>query len=190
MSPSARADPLRVWARAYAWCGAVSVHGRAVAQVFNDGICSVSECQLVCKDLWAAGMTRILINPRVHVYYSWRSYYMQRYVMSWVNTLVMSWAHPLVMRTSEARGSVWAIREPPARVACGIDTDDDRSGGDGSTGSGGDGSTGARRGDGSTGSGGDGSTGARRGDGSTGARRPRAHAGVETARPVHGSGPP
>jgi hypothetical protein len=100
---------------------------RHTCQVFDDFSCTVSECQLVCKDLWAAGLGRIVINPRVHVYYTWRSYYMQRYVMSWVNRLFMSWAHMLVMRTSEAQEDVWSIRDPPAHIACGIDTDDGRS---------------------------------------------------------------
>jgi len=36
--------------------------------------CPVSECALVCKDLWQAGRTRIYMNPRVRLVYDSQSF--------------------------------------------------------------------------------------------------------------------
>lgn len=39
----------------------------APGYVFQQPNCTASECQLIHKDLWAAGATRVLMNPTVWV---------------------------------------------------------------------------------------------------------------------------
>lgn len=34
---------------------------------YSSGGCAASECQLICKDLWSVGASRILMNPQVKV---------------------------------------------------------------------------------------------------------------------------
>lgn len=42
-------------------------HAVHVSPVFNDTACPVSECQLLMRDLWQAGFTRVWLNPAVKV---------------------------------------------------------------------------------------------------------------------------
>lgn len=70
-----------------------SLHALANAsQVWSDA-CPASECHLVSKDLWAAGRSRIFINPRVRVVYNAATEMAQRVWMPLVNGALLSWAN-------------------------------------------------------------------------------------------------
>lgn len=122
--------------------------GREVPSFTRHG-CAVSECQLVCKDLWQAGHGRIVMNPAVKVVYEretmfrqavlmgpwnaavhalglgvWRSRSDQELVDTALRTLPS--AQPLRSSYEDGGGrpvdSVWELSEmaPPLSVTCGL----------------------------------------------------------------------
>ena len=103
-------------------------------ETFRLGQCSVSECQLFCKDIWAAAApedsVRILIQPQVQVYYrEWPTGWLQRLLMPWLNQLLFRWANRLhrshpYFRSDRIRG-IWAKEwdgqmVAPSSVTCGL----------------------------------------------------------------------
>ena len=89
--------------------------------VFNDNECSVSECQLFSKDLWAFGKNKIYINPTVKVDYN--AYYrVLRQLLSPVTNVftsiiwILKGPHALNAMRNTVNGTVKILD-----VKCGID---------------------------------------------------------------------
>lgn len=69
---------------------------------FATYVCPASECQLVFKDMWAAGAPRVYLHTGVHVYYNWLTWAMQHWLMPLLNTLFMSWANRIGLHQNAA----------------------------------------------------------------------------------------
>ena len=80
--------------------------------------CAVSECHLICKDLWAMGRSRIYLNPAVRVFYSRTAWWYHVLLMPVVNTL-LGWLHtPFSSQPQFDSAIVGSV--PPRHVACGL----------------------------------------------------------------------
>ena len=98
-----------------------SLHAETNASHIWSDACPVSECHLVCKDLWAAGRTRIYMNPRVRVVYNAESEMSGRVWLPLINGALLSWTHRLAVphhalrssRVLQPVGSHHAANDPP-----------------------------------------------------------------------------
>ena len=92
--------------------------------VFDDGSCSVSECQLFSKDLWDAGRTRIYLNPAVKVDYN-RYHRLLRMALSPIvnaaTFLAWYFKSPYKFDVIVKPPDNGAVTHPPIDVKCGID---------------------------------------------------------------------
>ena len=91
---------------------------------FDDGSCSVSECQLFSKDLWDAGRSKIYVNPAVRVDYN-RYHRLLRIVLSPVVNAVMLliwyFKAPYDFDFVTNPTTNVTVPQPPIDVKCGID---------------------------------------------------------------------
>lgn len=136
MDPGAEGDRIDAGARAPA--------------TWSASACPVSECHVLCKDLWDAGRTRIFMNPRVRVVYSPQSRALVATLLGLAELTYLSWANrigsphhalrshvihepvgrPPRIRSEAARPGPVAYDDatvflPPTRVSCGLSGDDD-----------------------------------------------------------------
>lgn len=84
--------------------------GANATQVWSDA-CPASECHLVSKDLWAAGRSRIFINPRVRVVYNAATEMAQRVWMPFINGVLLGWANRIGVPHHALRSSrvMWPV---------------------------------------------------------------------------------
>ena len=80
--------------------------------------CAVSECHLICKDLWAMGRSRIYINPAVRVFYSRKAWWYHILLMPVAN-MFLGWLHtPFSSHPKFDSANAGSV--PPRHVACGL----------------------------------------------------------------------
>eukprot|EP01138_Halocafeteria_seosinensis_P002691 gb/GECG01002752.1/.p1 GENE.gb/GECG01002752.1/~~gb/GECG01002752.1/.p1 ORF type:complete len:507 (+),score=34.76 gb/GECG01002752.1/:1-1521(+) len=121
---------------------------------YTFGLCAASECQIVCKDLWAIGATRILMNPSVKVsslhaplptisatsyilrlrnlqlYYNHHTRIIHSYVLPFFNHFFLSWlnrihaTHPSLRTKNTPCENVYASSANAALVDTLVNTDD------------------------------------------------------------------
>ena len=124
--------------------------GARAPAVWSASTCPVSECHVLCKDLWEAGLTRIYMNPHVRLVYSPQSRALVATLLGLAEFTYLSWANrigsphhalrshlihepvgrPPRIRNEVARPGPLAYDDatvflPPTRVSCGLSGDND-----------------------------------------------------------------